>query len=480
MFSLLRSTASIVVTIIVTAMPFTVQAIQITPNPNPDGSTIEIINDLSAVNLENPFINEGTINIDSNSKLTNSMYSIGAMLINADIVNNYGILLTDDGNITNTGTLNNFAGAGLGSSDGGTLTNAIGGTVNNYGRMGGGAFSGIMTNAGTLNNFAGALLSSGLVGNGLINSGTLNNFAGASVSITDAEVTNTVGATVNNYGSMGFGQGDVINNGTFNNFGSTNCGINECVNSVGATLNNSGQMEEVRILENAGTMINIGALNNDFPYGTIQNSGTLINKGLIQLDSYSQTTGQTINDGTLTGSVTVQGGSIRGSGVINGDVTLEGGTFLSPGDTMTPGTFTINGDLQSSGKLLFRLGGLGLGDFDTLNILGNALFSGGTVEFDFLNFNPVAGDSWDFLFDDSIIGWETLTFDFDGLAPDLTYAFNNSKGIETLSLYSAPEPSTIVLLGSGLMMLLVASRKQLAHTDNKALFLIPVENDRQA
>jgi len=124
---------------------------------------------------------------------------------------------------------------------------------------------------------------------------------------------------------------------------------------------------------------------------------------------------------------------------------------------------------------LFRLGGLDLGEFDSLNIQGDALLSGGTVEFDFLGYTPMAGNSWDFLFADTIGGWENLNFTFDGLSPDLAYAFDFANGVETLSLHSVPgpttptsipEPATMLLLASGLMMIVVLYRNPFARKNS--------------
>jgi hypothetical protein len=63
---------SVLAAIALASSPLLVQASQITPNPNPSGSTIDIINDLFAVNTANPFENAGTLNIDSFSTLNNS------------------------------------------------------------------------------------------------------------------------------------------------------------------------------------------------------------------------------------------------------------------------------------------------------------------------------------------------------------------------------------------------------------------------
>jgi hypothetical protein len=215
--------------------------------------------------------------------------------------------------------------------------------------------------------------------------------------------------------------------------------------SVGATLNNSGEMlfSPGTEMSNAGRLINTGSLNGD---GGISNSGTAINTGSVELHGYHQTAGQTINNGTLTASVDVQGGSLRGTGTINGPVTIASGAILSPGDATTLGRLIINGDLQSSGNLMFRIGGLGDGQFDVLAIHGMAFLNGGTIGFNFVNFTPMAGNSWDFLYAGAISGWETLQFNLGGLSPDLGYAFNYSNGVETLRVYSVPEPDSCLLL----------------------------------
>jgi hypothetical protein len=462
-----------------------VQAAQITPNPNPSGSTIDIINDPFAVNNETPYSNGGTINIDTNSTLTNSVGAgltndgVGATLTNAGRIDNYGGLGAGNyATLTNSGTLNNFAGASLGSFEGGSLTNAVGGTVNNYGAIGT-IFAGSITNAGTLNNFAGSSLGvGGIVNAVLFNTGTLNNFAGASLHFSDSHLFNSVGGTLNNFGTLGGEESVFVNGGTLNNVGSFQ-GIIDVDNSVGATLNNYGSMGSgsgiffsitnagtlnnvagatmnIGVLSNTGTLTNAGTLNH---LANMTNTGTVINTGIIaasnpyQNINYIQTAGHTINNGTLSqsGGVDIQGGSLRGTGtIITPVVTLSSGAILSPGDATTLGTLTINGNLQSSGNLLFNIGGSGAGQFDVLAIHGKAFLNGGTVGFNFVNFTPVVGNSWDFLSAEAISGWETLHFFFSSSNPDLTYAFNYSNGVETLRIVSVPEPSSLLLSVLGL------------------------------
>lgn len=396
---------AIVVSILLVSAPFIVQASQITPNP--PGSTFDIINDPFAVNNINPYVNAGTLNIDSTSTLTNSM---GAVLNNSGTLNNAGKIENHRGMLNNAGTVNNF-GTWHEFATPTPSTNSVGATVNNYGIM-------------------------DIDQSNYNNRGTLNNFG--TFVVYHASPTNSVGATLNNYGTINFDQSAIINNdGTLNNFGSwMRAGLGTVNNSVGATLNNYGSM---------GTSSDYLSIN-------LANAGTLNNFSGATLSSnrsYVQTAGQTINNGTmsLSGGVDIQGGSLRGTGTINAPVvSISTGATVSPGSATTFGTLTVNGDLQSSGNMLFHIGGLGAGQFDVLAIHGMAFLNGGTVGFDFVNFTPVAGNSWDFLYAGAITGWETLRFNLGGLNSNLGYTFSYANGVETLRVYSVPEPDSFLLL----------------------------------
>lgn len=318
--------------------PLLVQADQITPNPNPAGSTIDIINDPFAVNNDNPYSNGGTINIDASSTLTNS---VGALLSNIDpTTHNDGGTLNNAGTLINNGYLNNSNGRG----------------------------DGLLTNTGTLTN-AGTLELNGLGGPG------------------------------------------------------------QLLNQTGGTLTNTGSL----VIVDNGTLTNAGLLTNS---GSISGTG-----------SYEQTAGQTVNNGTLSleSFIDINGGLLSGTGTLTGPVTIGSGATVSPGNS--PGTLTMNGTFASSGHTLFEIGGLGAGQFDVLNINGNAIFTGGTSRFNFMNFTPVVGNSWDFLYADSITGWDTLSFLFSGLGTSQTAEFSYANGVETLRIASAsvPEPSALLL-----------------------------------
>lgn len=61
-----------------------------------------------------------------------------------------------------------------------------------------------------------------------------------------------------------------------------------------------------------------------------------------------------------------------------------------------PGSVPLN--LNCQGWFRGNDDGLSSGQYDVLDINGSAVFTGGNIEFDFINngFNPPAGDCWDF------------------------------------------------------------------------------------
>ncbi len=122
--------------------------------------------------------------------------------------------------------------------------------------------------------------------------------------------------------------------------------------------------------------------------------------------------------------------------------------------------------------MLFEIGGLGSGKYDVLNINGSATFTGGNVEFDFINgFSASAGNSWDFLLANSINGWNSLDVELAGLNNGLGWEVESETlpngYVEEELLITAqngggdpvPEPSTFALFGIGLLALLGWARR---------------------
>ncbi|WP_365749971.1 PEP-CTERM sorting domain-containing protein [Nitrosomonas sp.] len=103
------------------------------------------------------------------------------------------------------------------------------------------------------------------------------------------------------------------------------------------------------------------------------------------------------------------------------------------------------------------------GQYDVLDIDGDAFFTGGNFKFDFIDgFLPSVGDHWDFLVADSLNGLGSVNFTFAGLGDGLGIDLNNEGGKISLSVITAvPEPETYVMLlaGLGLMGFMTYRRK---------------------
>ncbi|MEZ5932377.1 MAG: hypothetical protein R3F54_10550 [Alphaproteobacteria bacterium] len=122
-----------------------------------------------------------------------------------------------------------------------------------------------------------------------------------------------------------------------------------------------------------------------------------------------------------------RGASLSGNGgSVTGTLVNDGG-LIAPG--FSPGSITVDAFVQTAGTLLIEVAGLAPGEFDVLNVLGDAVFSGGAIEFSFIEgFLPSAGDVIPFL--TATGGIEIVDTDFliDGLGPGFDFSVRAENG----------------------------------------------------
>ena len=459
-------------------------AYELSPNPNPSGSSL-FINTPSAVSTSDPFLNYGSITIQAGGVLTNYFEFI---TVKDQTFNSQNATFTIDLG----GRLINDKAHGIFTID--TVSNLINsGTIDNNGTM---KTSWSFYNYGLMNNNAGAsLTNTSAFGNNnvTVNSGNFFNNSTATME-SSGTWTNKTGSTFTNYGTInsfgtlnnagqltntilgtgGLGQGTFSHYGTLNN---TTGGVvdnqERWFSQVGSVINNSATFNNGGLgMRNEGTINNLagGVFTNTQGLGNtgqINNAGTfIINAGTGVTDvssvlgTYTQTAGLTTVNGSLIGSsIDIQGGTLNGSGSITGPLIIGSGATLSPGNS--PGTLTVNGNFSNAGLMLFEIAGLAPGQYDQLKIKGIFSNVGGTLEFDFISgFIANAGDSWAFLFADAYSGQGTLNYVFKGLAPGLTGNVVFDAGHWSLNVAAVPLPAAAWLFASGFLGLVGIARRR--------------------
>ena len=426
--------------------------------------------------------NNGILNIAKNVNLsgsgslntTNGIWDIGGNMNLAS-----GNLNAQSGNINVAGNWNNT----------GTIFNAGTGTVT----LNGAGTQIINTRGDAFNNLTASGSGSVQLQNTLVVNGTLTNTNGIFNTNNQTVFTNAMTVSGGTFGLMGDGGNWLVSNdvnvsgtGTMNttngsldvggdmNLASGNLNVQSGNINVAGNWNNTGTVFNAGTgtvtLNGAGTqVINTGgdAFNNLMASGssTVLLANSLNVNGMLTNSSGNfNTNGQALN----TGSLVINGGNFNNTssgGILNviGDLNLNGGILNATDVVNVGGNF-----IQTNGTLGFGFSGVGIGDFDVVNVASIGSFTGGNIEFNFINgYNGSINDSWDFLFASSFIGWDSLTFSAVGLSAGLDYEIFELSDRRSLRIVSAetssvPEPSSLIIFILGLMGL------RLIHFNNQS------------
>ncbi|MGC3973452.1 MAG: PEP-CTERM sorting domain-containing protein [Nitrospira sp.] len=233
----------------------------------------------------------------------------------------------------------------------------------------------------------------------------------------------------------------------------------------------SGTTTNSGIFTNAGsTFINAGTFIN---HGSIVNSGTFQVAALGQIagnGSYVQNAAaaRTIVNGTFAHNISLQAGSLSGTGIITGAVMNTGGV-VQPGSSIVPGTLTLANYTQGpTGRLDLKIGGLLAGSqYDVLKITGPAAFSGNLSVRLINGFTPGLGNTFNLL--SCSLGCSGLNGGTGLALPSLSSGLawlsgltdgGNGFSLTVVAAASAPEPGTLLLIGSGFVGLLMLRRRR--------------------
>jgi len=213
---------------------------------------------------------------------------------------------------------------------------------------------------------------------------------------------------------------------------------------------------------------------------------------------YTQTAGTTTDDGSLTlpasGALSLNGGSLFGTGTITGAVTSSG-SITPGGSSATTGILTDKGAYtqNSAGVLDISIGGTTVGtQFDQLTVSGAASLNGALNVAEINGFTPTVGETFDIVNFASKTGTfsscnghsggttctinstEHFTVGYNatnvtlkvvsGASPVMPDSISGATGWASSAQAASqtPEPSTLLMLGSGLLLLAHYARNRAA------------------
>lgn len=263
--------------------------------------------------------------------------------------------------------------------------------------------------------------------------------------------------------------------------------FNKFVPVVSTTVNTGTFINAGSTLINGGTFTNQGSLMNSGALqvgvvgpGAVINHGGVVNSGTFEVAALGHVSGtgtyvqntaaaQTIVNGTFAHNVTLQAGTLTGTGTIQGTVQNYGGLLL-PGNNGL-GTLTIKGQYAQGFGGTFGVNLAGLNSHGLLAVQGTgvAVKLNGFLTIGLLNgFSPSLGSTFGVLTcTGCTMSGTLLGLSLPTLASGLDWSVRVVDALGTLQLAvvtgpaaSAPEPATLLLVGSGFVGLAAWRRRQ--------------------